>query len=44
VTEDATVPRGTAVVPFGSGPHDTGFTSWIVDSSLPVIDLRLESR
>lgn len=44
VTEDATVPRGTVVVPFGSGPHETGFRSWIVDATLPVIDLRLESQ
>ena len=44
VTEDSTVPRGTAVIPFGAGATDAGFISWIVDSSLSVIDLRLESR
>ncbi len=44
VTEDSTVPRGTAVIPFGAGTTDAGFISWIVDSSLSVIDLRLESR
>lgn len=44
VRDDATVPRGAAVIPFGVGTADDTFARWIVDSSLAVVDLRLESR
>jgi len=44
VSEDVSVPRGAAVIPFGVGTTTDSFARWIVDSSLAVVDLRLESR